>query len=1042
MNLISPIYIVAVSLGAGFFLGMFGKKLQQLSYYLVLAVLLFNAFVSLEWLYALANQLTRAQQIFTAGFQPPLSINLLMGLNEAVITSLVNVMGLLGAVYLFSAFKKNGIGSQVVFLVLIMSLNVVVMSRDLFNIFVFMEVGSIATAGLIILKNGLKAVSAGFKYMLATGIIASILLVGIIFMYHFTGSLNLDQVIQSNPFISQGALISAFLILMAIILELKPFPANGWALDVYQAANPGLSAMLSSAVATANLFVLYKFSALATDNMVYFIGLMGIITFIGSNLLGMNQTNARRLLGYSSVGQIGLLMAIIGFVPHSSENFKLIFIGILTGHYFAKAGLFWISGLVKSSEIKEWSALRKKPVLLFLFLTFILALTGFPPFPSFFGKWQLVMELSQQGNIVAVVAILVGSFFEVVYLFRWAGYSIKLDAGELPKIELGKYIPVLLFGLGIYAAGYYISQFTPFGSTINYLPLVVVVFLLLVDFLPAFVKNILLIAATGWFAYLLIPREDTLTLIFTLIFLVGGIITLIPGFSVKGKREGFYPSAMLMFGGLALLIQAENLLQFFFAWEIMTLGSYFLIIRGKKSMKHAFSYMLFSVGGAYLILLAFGIVSMGNFGLNLDLLSQIKYFPALAMSLLAVGFMTKTASLGLHIWLPGAHGEAESDVSPMVSAILLKAGVFGLVMIMLASGGQDNNYQGLFYILGWVGALTALVGNLGAIFQEDAKRLLAYSSIGQLGYILFAFAMMSNLGWLTGFTYTINHFLFKALLFLAIGGVVLRLKTHNMYEMGGLIKQMPFSFISVLIGIITLAGIPPLSGFAGKWLFYNAVITKGWYFQGAIIFFAGTIAFLYLFKLIYSIFLGQLKDNHRNVKEVSFWYLLPQYILIAGIIVFSVRPQLILKPIGASLASMFPSNPLKWEGSTAVSTLGYWNATTIMIVIGVMFIILFSWLWMMSRKAQSVKQFNMVYSAERPERPELTHMSHNIYAGYNKALGFLVAPGITGFWNYVTNFFESAGNFVRRIYSGNGQSYAVHVVTYTVVVFIIYLSTI
>jgi hypothetical protein len=113
-----------------------------------------------------------------------------------------------------------------------------------------------------------------------------------------------------------------------------------------------------------------------------------------------------------------------------------------------------------------------------------------------------------------------------------------------------------------------------------------------------------------------------------------------------------------------------------------------------------------------------------------------------------------------------------------------------------------------------------------------------------------------------------------------------------------------------------------------------------------------------------------------------------------------------------------------------------------MLVIGIMFVILFSWLWFMSRKAQPVKQFNLVYSAERPERPELTHMSHNIYAGYNKALGFLVAPGITGFWNYTTNFFESAGNFVRRIYSGNGQSYAVHVVTYTVVVFIIYLSTI
>ena len=298
------------------------------------------------------------------------------------------------------------------------------------------------------------------------------------------------------------------------------------------------------------------------------------------------------------------------------------------------------------------------------------------------------------------------------------------------------------------------------------------------------------------------------------------------------------------------------------------------------------------------------------------------------------------------------------------------------------------------------------------------------------------------MGWLTGLTYTINHFLFKAILFLAIGGVVLRLGTHKMYEMGGLIKKMPFSFIAVLIGIITLSGIPPLSGFGGKWLFYNAVILKGWYFQGVVVFFAGTIAFLYCFKLIYSIFLGQLKDNHRNVKEAPVWYLIPQYILITGVMVFSYKPDLILKPIGNAISFAFPSNQLIWEGTTALSKLGYWDATTIMTVIGVMFIILFSWLYFMSRKAQKVKQFNIVYAAERPERPELTHVSHNIYAGYNKALGFLVAPGITSFWNYTTNLVESTGNFVRRIYSGNGQSYAIHLVSYIVIVFIIYLTAI
>ncbi len=1042
MNMISPINIIAVSLGIAFFMGLLGNKAQRTSYILLIAALLFNTIVSLQWLYGLANNLVEAQQIFTAGYKPPFSINLLMGLNEAVIASLINIVGLLGAIYMGSTLKKNGSGSQVVFLVLFMSLNVIVLSRDLFNIFVFLEVGSIAVAGLVILQKGVKAVSAGFKYMLATGIIAGIFLIGIIFIYRFTGSLNLDQIIQSNPAIKQGALISSFLILIAIILELKPFPANGWALDVYQAAHPGLSAILSSAVGTANLYVLYKFTGMAGDSLMHYISLIGIVTFVGSNLLGINQKKARRLLGYSSVGQIGLLIAIMGLLPHSNSNFKLIFFGILTSHYFAKAGLFWISGIIKAENIKEWSVLRKKPVLLFLFLSFILALLGFPPFPSFWGKWQLVMELSAQGQFAVIIAILVGSFFEVVYLMRWAGYSIKLEAGTLPEIKLSKYIPVILFGLGLYAVGYFVSQSVEFGNTINYLPLLVVAVLLVVDFLPAFVKNSLSILATGWFAYLLIPGQDTIKFIFTIIFLVGGILTLIPGFQIKGKREGFYPSAMLMFGGLALLIEASNLLQFFFAWEIMTIGSYFLIIRGKKSMPHALSYMLFSVGGAYLILLGFGMVSAGNSGLSLDLLSSIKVYPVLAMSLMAVGFMTKTASLGLHIWLPGAHGEAESDVSPMVSAILLKAGVFGLILLMLASGGEQNSYSGLFYVLGWIGALTALVGNLGAIFQEDAKRLLAYSSIGQLGYILFAFAIMTHMGWLTGLTYTINHFMFKAILFLAIGGIVMKLGTHNMYEMGGLIKKMPFSFIAVLIGIITLAGIPPLSGFGGKWLFYNAVIMKGWYFQGAVVFFAGTIAFLYLFKLIYSVFLGQLKDNHRNVKELSIWFLLPQYILIIGIMVFSAKPDLILKPIGNAIAMAFPSNQLTWEGTKALSTLGYWDATTIMVVIGGMFVVLLGWLMFMSRKAQKVEQFNMVYAAERPERPELTHVSHNIYAGYNKALGFLVAPGITNFWNYTTNLVESTGNFIRRIYSGNGQSYAIHLVSYIVIVFIIYLTAI
>lgn len=246
-------------------------------------------------------------------------------------------------------------------------------------------------------------------------------------------------------------------------------------------------------------------------------------------------------------------------------------------------------------------------------------------------------------------------------------------------------------------------------------------------------------------------------------------------------------------------------------------------------MPHALSYILFSVGGAYLILAGFALAHIDQNTFSLDILANVQYYGPVIFTLLAVGFMTKTASIGLHIWLPGAHAEAESDVSPMVSAILLKAGVFGLIILMLNMGFQSFGNVDIYYILAWIGAITAVMGNMMAAFQEDAKRLLAYSSIGFLGYTVFGLALMSHLGWLAAISLSVIHFMFKTLLFLAIGGVVWRVKTKEMYKMGGLIKKMPFTFISVLMGIIVISGVPPLTGFGGKWILYNAVLDKGWF---------------------------------------------------------------------------------------------------------------------------------------------------------------------------------------------------------------------
>ncbi len=1040
--MVSPITSIAVLLGSAFLVGIFRKSSYSFALLLSLLALAFPVYVSLQWLIHFLGDNSGAVMLFTAGAKPPFSVSLQIGLAEAFLTLAVNVLGFLSVIYLMKPFKDLGAKALALILILVMGLNVIILTRDIFNLFVFLEITSIALIGLILLGKRKHVFSAGFKYLIAIAIISSILLVGIAFIYYFGSTLNIDDFIAQNHLATKGLSTALFLLFIAVLLELKPFPANGWALDLYEAAHPGVGALISGGTATASLYVLYKLLPMGADYWSEVLIWVGLVSFLASNILGVSQKNANRLLGYSSIGQIGLLVAVIGFSEQLGQHFEAVFFSLFISHFLAKVGLFWLSGWVRKTDLKAWSVLREKPWLLVVFGIFLFTLIGFPPFPSFFGKWQLIVDLAGGHGFNWIVMILAGSLFEGVYLFRWLGLAIKGEksSDSKPSINWQTAFPIALFAILIIGAGYVSNQWMPNGQSITLIPVFFILALFVLDFLPAWIKNTLSIAGLVIYGYMIYPdiSHDTLRLVFAVIFLGGGILTMIAGYSVKGKRMGFFPFAMMMFAGLIGLVEATNLLQFFLSWELMTLGSYVLIIRGKRSMKHAYNYMLFSLAGAYFIFMGMAMSTAGQDGISLDIL-RTTAFPGWTYALMAIGFLTKTAALGLHIWLPGAHAEAESDVSPMVSGILLKGGVFGLIVLFLAMGGEQAQSNPLIYILGWLGAITALVGNLIAVFQEDAKKLLAYSSIGNLGYVLFALAFMSNVGWMTAITYSLNHFLFKTLLFLAIGGVVLRVKTHNMHEMGGLIKQMPWSFVAVLIGIITLAGIPPLSGYAGKWLFYNAVIAHGWYFQGAVVFFAGTIAFLYCFKLIYTIFLGQPKDKFRKVKEAPIWYLIPQFILIIGIMIFSARPDLILQPIGELLSgnSYFPTDPLNWENVTASTNLGYWSGYKIMLVIGVMFMVLLGWLWLMSRKAQKIKQFDIVYAGETPFTPGTTHFSHNMFAPFYKAIGFLALPMITQFWNTVNNTVHSFANSVRKIYSGNGQSYLVHILAYVVIVYLI-----
>ncbi len=1082
--MVNAIFIIAIGLGTAFLLGLLRESWRNTAYVLTLGALTTMAWIAIGWISSFAIAGQAAVEIFTAGAKPPFSINFHVGITEASLVLLVTLSSLLCALYMKNALFRLGRKSMSVLLVFTMALCGIILTRDVFNLFVFFELVVIATAGLILLSEKPSAnkelsankepsankessthkekcaLSAGFKYLIISQMVTILLLLGIILAYHASGTLNIDGMAELTSGNLSGTVkgvgsIAFFLMLIAILIEVKPFPANGWALDIYESAHPGFAALFSAAMAGgAAIFAVDKLLLIGGSQWFPLVTTLGLISFVAANILALTQTNDRRLLGYSSIGQVGLLLVVVGQKDILGDNYLFVAGGLLFSHAVAKAGLYWISGLVSQRGLKDWSVLREQPLLIFAFVTFIAMLSGLPPFPSFYAKWDLIATLAAEGRLWIIALILFATLLEAGYLFLWFGYVLKRqrdkaqDTTQIMALVSLKLIVILFTTSAAWALAYLWGELSIHANLLHALPLIFALSFLFLDGFSASIKNTLAIAGLVYYFVISYSTYDPLQLIFAAIFSLGGAVILLASFYNGGKRIGFYPATMLMFAGLNMLVVANDSFSFFAAWEILTIGSYFLILRGKKSEAHALSYIVFSLGGAFSILTGFALAAQGITPFTLESLSQVATpLAPWVFILLAVGFMTKTAAIGLHIWLPGAHAEAETDVSPMVSGILLKAGLFGMMMLLMNMGKQQLYGVELTYVLLWIGALSAFLGNLMAIFQEDAKRLLAYSSIGQMGYALFGLALMNQLGWLMAIMFVINHYIYKSMLFLSVGGIAKRTGTRKMYLMGGLITLMPLSFVAVLIGIIAVSGIPPLSGYGGRWIFYNAIMSSEYRMPMILIFISGPIAFLYLFRLIHTIFLGQLKDQHRQIKEAPFWILLPQMIYVALLMIFAVVPGLVMRQVDAFIGPIFSqmsshtgtivaaTSGLNWEGMSITSHFGYWSPISIMVIVGVIFCTLFAWLLFVNRKAQKVKQFNIVFSAERPYRPETTHFAWNFYAPYRKALGFLVQPFVTQFWDTIIDILHNLANFVRRIYSGNGQTYAIQLLAFVIVVY-------
>jgi len=1022
--MVSPIYLIVTALGTAFLLPLFDKVSRSVSRTLFLLALAFMTYIAGS---SLAAALQGASpDLFTAGFTPPVSINLRMGVEESFAVLSVLTAALLGAVHLNSFWKKSGPGGMMAYLALALGVSGIIMTRDLFNLFVFLEITSIATYGLIALKGDRNSLEAGFKYLMAGGLSSIFFLLGAVYIYRLTGSLSLDWILRDTGMVqtvfSSGIGMAAlFLLTAALLIELKPFPANGWALDVYQAAPAGIAGVIASANAGAMIFALMKIMPLMPLPLLRVITGVGFLTFFFGNLIGLKQENVRRMLGFSSTAQIGLLTAALGIMFITGVqplSFIIIAGGIFINHLLAKAGLFWIAGRVNADSREGWRGMMTGTFPAAVMGVLVLALAGLPPFPGFWAKWELVKLLISTDKVLWTVLVLLGSLFEVIYLFRWFILSVR-SAGGSDASE-----PVSMpCRDGIIPAGLLIAAGLTAGRLMGGLEYSILLVLaagagmFVLEFLPSRLKSLIAMAVTGYFGWTFYSGLTGLNLFFFALFIIGGLVYLFAGLYVKEQRKGHYPLMVMSILSLATLTLVQGNLAFFTTWELMALSSWLLILRGKDSEKPSLLYIIFSMGGAYLLMAGLFLMVPGS-----------PAAPA-AWVLIALAMLVKTGALGVHLWLPGAYAESEDDVSGFLSSILSKAGIFGLLFLAVkffpvAQVGISSS------VIGWIGAFTAVIAALIAVFQEDIKYTLAWSSMSQLGYIILAYSLMNHAGWTTVLYLTFNHTIFKAMLFLAIAGVVMRAGTRQMYQMGGLITRMPISFITVLMGIIAVSGVPPLSGFGGKWMLYTALIQSGKYLEAGMAFFASTLAFLYLFRLIHTIFLGQMKAVHREIKEAPVWLIIPQFALMALLMVFSAFPHLFVEPMAGITAAWFPSQMAFNANGTITNTLGYWNGSWVMYVTIGVFAAPLLWLLIVMRKPQKVKQFNIVFAAERPDRPETTHYAYNFFAPYRKALGFLAGPAIETTWKGVGSLTENLSSAFRRIYTGNGQTYMIHIILF------------
>ncbi len=383
----------------------------------------------------------------------------------------------------------------------------------------------------------------------------------------------------------------------------------------------------------------------------------------------------------------------------------------------------------------------------------------------------------------------------------------------------------------------------------------------------------------------------------------------------KNKHTLFYILYLLSLTGMLGIVTTGDAFNVFVFLEISSLSAYALIAMGKdrQALWASYQYLIMGTIGATFILIGIGLMYQMTGTLNMEDLSQ--RLPEVAQTrtvftafaFVIVGICLKLALFPLHLWLPNAYAYAPSIVTAFFAATATKVAVYLLIRFTFSIFGLSFSFthlplQTLFIVLGLVGIFVASVA---AIYQSNIKQLFAYSSIAQIGYMIVGFSVATVSGLTATLLHLFNHALMKSAIFLALGAVVYRVGNVQLSSFYGLGRQMPLTMAAIVVGGLSLIGVPLTVGFVSKWYLLLALLEQGWWPAAVLVLLGSLLAVVYVWKVVEAAYFKEPLATATPVKEAPMTFIIPIWILIIANIYFGIDTRLSVQVAEAAAQSLF-----------------------------------------------------------------------------------------------------------------------------------------